>query len=240
VVKTKTVVNRDRQIAIADLLVEKEDAVFEKILNNEPDSVVVETKIDFDDQISNLLDSEQKYNRYISTTKENAKNKYSYSQFSAGIRYKDSLNLTSAQVITLQNYVDSVKLKKNQHYSQFKKSLDTRAFESKNIGSILTSSQHAKMLMLKNRRRAIANAENDWKELELRHADSSFVKSEEIIALTNFHLIKACIGDRYRHDIIKQKAEFREIYSHRPRIIRVLEKARRNPDNDTAIKLYKW
>jgi hypothetical protein len=240
VVKTKTAVSRDRQIAIADLLLQKENEVFNDLMANEPDSVVIATKIDFDDQINDLLDSEQKFNRYISTTKENAKNKYSYSQFSAGIRYKDSLNLTATQVTTLQNYVDSVKLKKNQHYAQFKKSLDTRAYESKNMKQILPYAQYIALLKLKNKRRAIRTAENDWKELQLRHADSSFTQVQVIADLTSYYIAKACLYDKFQDDIIKQKAEVRELYEHRPRALRLLEKARRNPDNDTAIKLYKW
>ncbi len=150
------------------------------------------------------------------------------------------MNLTAAQVTTLQNYVDSIKLKKNQYYALNKKPLDTRAYESKKIQTILGPNQYFSLLKLKNKNRAARTAESDWKELELRHADSSFTQIQVIEDLANYYLLKACLYDKYQDDVIKQKAELRELYEHRPRALRLLEKARRNPDNDTAIKLYKW
>ncbi len=240
VVKTKVTVDAGKQYEIAKVIEEKEEAMFLLLQANATDSAVVATKINYEDQINDLLDTEQKFNRYVSSSKENAKNKYSYTQFSAGIRYKDSLELVPAQIALLMNYVDSVKLMKNQHYAQFQKSLDTRAYESKKIQTILGSNQYLNLLKYKNKKRAAKNAESDWKELELRHADSTFAKDQAILDLTNYYLVKAYIYDKYQGDVIKQKAELRELYNHRPRIVRLLEKARRNPDNDTAIKLYKW
>lgn len=240
VVKTKTVVVEKDQKAIADLLIEKEEKVFENILENAPDSIVIETKISFDDQINDILDVEQKYNRAISTSKENAKNKYSYSQFSAALRYKDSLQISEIQEASLLSYVDTLKRMKNAYYEKTKKSLDTRAFESQNITTVLTSSQYGKMLMLKNKRRSVSHAENDWKELELRHADSLYAKIQVIKDLTTYYSLKSSIYDMYQHDLIVQKAELRVLYSHRPTILRILEKIRRNPDNDTATKIFKW
>ena len=237
---TKTDIDETKQKAIAEILAEKELEIFKMLKEGKKYDEIKETNIVFNDQINALLSLEEKYENYTKTVKEKAKDKYSYTQFAIAIRYRDSLKLSDTQYKAMLNYVDEVKTMKNKYYAANKSSLDTRAFESENIVKSLSNEQYNRLLVFKNISKAATFAENDWKEVVQRGIDTTFSKQVALFELKRFYLARECTFNKFQHDLVKQKAEIREIYAHKPTILRILEKVRRNPDNDTTTKIYKW
>ena len=237
---TKADIDETKQKAIAEILADKELEIFKMLKDGKKYDEIKETNIDFNDQINALLFLEEKYDNYTKTTKEKAKDKYSYTQFAIAIRYRDSLKLSDAQYKAMLNYVDEVKTMKNKYYAANKSSLDTRAFESENIAKSLSNEQYNRLLVFKNTSKATTFAENDWKEVVQRGIDTTFSKQIALLELKRFYLARECTSNKFQHDLVRQKAEIREVYAHKPTILRILEKVRRNPDNDTTTKIYKW
>jgi hypothetical protein len=236
----KTNIEAEKQVAIADIIVERDNAIHTLLKEGALQSNVVTVKSQYDDKINALLDLEEKYNKYVKGTKELNKDKYSYTQFAIAIRFKDSLELSPAQYQTMLNYADSLKLLKKAFYAQNKSSLDSRAYESERMTKALSNPQYDRLLTLKNSSKAEMLAETDWKELEQRGIDSSFNKPVALAELTRYYLARENTYNKYQHDLVKQKMQTRELYANRPTVIRVLQKIRRNPDNDTATKIFKW
>ena len=108
------------------------------------------------------------------------------------------------------------------------------------ISQILTNTQYDKLLYYKNLDKAKAFAESDWLELKQRGLDSAYVQTKVIEDLTTYYAGRECTYNKFQHDLIQQKAEVRNIYFNRPPVLRVLERARRNPENNTQNKSYNW
>ncbi len=236
----KTNLSDENQVEAAELIRDRDSLMYVMLQQGRSATEILTTKSQFDDQIAALLSAEQKYNRYVKTQKENAKDKYSYSQFAIGIRYKDTLDLSPMQVTTIMAYIDSLKQMKSQYYATAKRSLDTRAFESAHLAEILTNQQYGQLLIYKNKGKAGFFAEQDWVEVHERGLDSIYTKEVAVKDLFDYYLIREAISNRFQHDPIKQKAEMREIYATRPQVLRSLEKARRSPQNNTAGSGYGW
>ena len=96
------------------------------------------------------------------------------------------------------------------------------------------------MLIFKNQSKAEAFAESDWAEVQQRGLDSTYVKEEVLGGLINYYVNRESIYNRYQHDPVTQKAKAKEIYAFRPQVLRALQKARRNPDNNTQGQGYRW
>jgi hypothetical protein len=137
-------------------------------------------------------------------------------------------------------FVESLKALKNEYYAKNKSGMDSRAYESENISKVLSESQYGRLLVLKNRTKAQNYAQNDWLEVEQRKIETVFTKEDAIAQLERYYLARECTYNKYQHDLVKQKIYIREVYANRPTILRILEKVRRNPDNDTTTKIYKW
>ena len=232
-IMVKTDINENDQIAIANLIHKRDSTVHRMLKLGASNAQVLEARQTFDDQITGQLDADEKYDRYVGTVKEKAKDKYTYSQFAIATRYKDSLALTTVQVTAIYAEIEALKQMKNQYYATNHKSLDTRAYESEHISQILTNSQYTTLLVYKNKTKAEAFAERDWVEIMERGLDSTFTKEIAVSELYNYYLARQCAYDKYQHDPIQQQAEVRELYSHRPIVLRTLQKARRAPLNNT-------
>ena len=236
----KTGIDTEKQVAIADLIVERDNEIHTLLREGALHSNAVTVKNEYDDKINALLDLEEKYNKYVKGTKELNKGKYSYTQFAIAIRFKDSLELSTDQYQTMLTYADSLKVLKKAYYDQNKSGFDSRAYESERMTKALSNPQYDRLLTLKNTSKATMLAETDWKELEQRGIDTSFNKSVAMFELTRYYLARENTYNKYQHDLVKQKMQTRELYANRPTVIRVLQKIRRNPDNDTATKIFKW
>jgi|GEM_PF-1339590 len=236
----KAGLSAEAQISVADLITERDIKIVDLLRNRRPDAEIVAMKASYADKISELLGLEQKYERYVKTVKEKAKDKYTYSQFAIAIRYKDTLGLSQMQTTAIYNYIDTLKQLKNQHYATHHKSLDTRAYESTHISTILTESQYTQLLIFKNQSKAEAFAESDWAEVQQRGLDSTYVKEEVLGGLTTYYVNRESVYNRYQHDPVTQKAKAKELYGFRPQVLRALQKARRNPDNNTQGQGYRW
>lgn len=236
----KTGLSSEIQISVADLITERDIKIVELLRIGRSDAEIVTLKASYDDQISELLGLEQKYERYVKTVKEKAKDKYSYSQFAIAIRYKDTLGLSHMQTTAIYNYIDTLKQLKNQHYATHHKSLDTRAYESAHISTILTENQYTQLLIFKNQSKAEALAESDWAEVQLRGLDSIYVKEEVLGGLITYYVNRESVYNRYQHDPIIQNYMAKELYRFRPQVLRALQKARRNPENNTQGQGYRW
>jgi hypothetical protein len=112
----KTDISDENQKTIADLMTERDSIMYEGIRNSQSYTEINDVKIDYEDQINAELNIEQKYYKYVKTSNEKAKDKYSYSQFAIAVRYRDTLNLSQAQTISIFQYIDTLKQMKNQHY----------------------------------------------------------------------------------------------------------------------------
>ncbi len=99
----KAGLSAEAQISVADLITERDIKIVDLLRDRRPDAEIVALKATYDDQISELLGLEQKYERYVKTVKEKAKDKYTYSQFAIAIRYKDTLGLSQMQTTAIYN-----------------------------------------------------------------------------------------------------------------------------------------
>jgi hypothetical protein len=236
----KAKIDEDVQNQVAELLLQKEQTLFKMLQGDQKDNEIKDSKESFDKKITSLLNLEQKYDNYVATKKEDAKDKYSYSQFAIAIRYRDSLKVSDNQYQELLTQVGKLKELKNQYYEKYKSGMDSRAYESENIARILTESQYGRLLVIKNYSKVNTYAEADWLEIEQRKIATEFKKEDAIAELKKYYNARECTYNKYQHDLVKQKVFIREVYANRPAVLRILEKIRRNPDNDTTTKIYKW
>lgn len=236
----KTNIDDTKQLEVADIIKQRDNEVFDLLQAGASAAQINTVKSQYDEQIYNLFDLEERYNKYVNSKKEINKGKYSYTQFAAAIRFRDSLELSQEQYDLMLSYADSLKTFKTSYYNQYHKPYDSRAYESQRMINALSNAQYDMLLTIKNRTKAQMLAETDWAEVVQRGIDSSFVKDVALFELTRYYLARECTYNKYQHDIIKQKMQIRELYANRPTIIRVLQKVRRNPDNDTATKIFKW
>lgn len=175
-----------------------------------------------------------KYDAFVQEKKAKAKDKYTYSQYAIALRYKDTLNLNNTQIDQMYIEIKNLKIRKNEHYVAHKESLDTRGDESERMTQLLTGNQYDLLLRLKNHTKAKSNAENDWKEIELRDMHDELSKSETIEELYEYYIVRESLYDKYRHDPITQSAETRSHYiNNRPIVLKALIKARKSNLNDT-------
>ena len=237
---TKTNLSDENQVEIAYLIKDRDGIMYNMLVAGSNAADILNVKSDYDDQITALLNIEQKYSRYVKSVKEKSKDKYSYSQFAIGIRYKDTLALSPIQITAMMSYIDSLKQMKNQHYNTKGKSLDTRAYESEHLAQILTNQQYGQLLIFKNHSKAESFAEQDWIEVQKRGLDSTYTKEIATKQLYDYYLLREALYNRFQHDPIKQKAETRDLYINRPTVLKSLEKARRSPENNTAGSGYQW
>ncbi len=178
--------------------------------------------------LSQTIDSTKiKYDAFVTDKKAKAKDKYTYSQFSIALRYKDTLNLNAAQIDQMYSEIKNLKSLKNAHYTAHKESLDTRSLESQKMVQVLTGTQYDLLLRLKNHSKSKANAENDWKEMEIRNMNTQFSKGATVAELYEYYVIRESLYDKYRHDPISQSAETKAHYNNRPACMKALTKLRR-------------
>lgn len=176
----------------------------------------------------------QKYDNFVLDRKSKASEKYTYSQFAIALRYRDTLQLTSAQVDIMYSEVQNLKNIKNAHYQEIKESLDTRSLESGKLINLLTETQYDLLLRLKNHSKAKSIAESDWNELELRGLSTSLEKDQTLSALYEYYIQRESLYDKYRHDPIQQSEQTKAHYNNnRPVELKTLTKARRSNKNNT-------
>lgn len=186
------------------------------------------------DAIAQTDSTKIKYDAFVYEKKSKANDKYTYSQYAIALRYKDTLGLNSTQIDQMYVEIGNLKTRKNEHYTAHKESLDTRSDESERMTQLLTGSQYDLLLRLKNHTKAKSNAENDWKEIELRNMHNELSKPETIEELYEYYIVRESLYDKYRHDPITQSAETRSHYiDNRPIVLKALTKARKSNLNDT-------
>lgn len=222
-----------KQEQIAEIIVQRNEEIKAMLTSGESFDAIFVKKKEYKDLLYQLLNTEEQYKIYVKGVKENAPYKYTYSQFAIGLRYKDSLNLTAAQNNSLMEQMGVLKAMKNEHYDNTQKSLDTRAYESEQISQILTFEQYNRLLYFKNIRKAENSARKDWAEVVQRSIDTDFNEAEQINILTNYYLSRAIAYNKYEHDVVMQKSEVNYLYRMRPNILRLLQRARYSPENDT-------
>lgn len=222
-----------QQIQIASLVNQKDQQIKLALeANSSIDSVNI-IKNNFDDQIRAILSTTQKYEIYVANVKENAKHKYTYSQFAMAIRYKEELDISESQESALMTKIGELKEMKNAYYNQNGKSLDTRAFESEEISQILTAEQYMELLYKKNITKAESYAEKNWLEMVQRNLTEGYQKESVIQELILYYVARQSIYNKFEHDLIQQKSEANVLYKARPLVLKMLQKARRSPGNDT-------
>lgn len=236
----KTALDEEDQIAAAKIIHQRDSAVNVMIQTGRSVADIALTRNTYANLLNDLLSPQQKYKTFVKTKQEQAKRKYTYSQFAIAMRYKDSLDLSAIQIQALHHQIDTLKKIKNAHYELEHKSLDTRAYESAHISQILTQEQYDKLLSFKNQSKALAFAESDWMELVQRGLDSTYTKAVVVTQLTNYYLARESAYNKYQHDLVRQKSEARAVYYDRPAVLRTLERARRSPQNNTQNSNYPW
>lgn len=226
-------VSQETQRGLADIIVARNQALLNVLNNGGGSTQYYEVSRTFEDQLYGMLTTDQKYKIYVAKVRENARHKFTYSQFAIALRYKDSLDINPSQEEWLLSQVGTLKAMKNSHYESTGKSLDTRAYESAAMTENLTLSQYTSLLIIKNQSKAESYANRDWDELVQRglteYRDETITKAE----LVNYYLARQVLYDRFQHDLVQQKIETRAIYPHRPYALKLLQKARRSPQNDT-------
>lgn len=173
------------------------------------------------------------YDDYVQAKKDNASNKYTYSQFAVALRYRDEIGLNELQVYALYREVATLKNMKNAHYQEHHEGLDTREHESSTMTAILTDDQYTKTLEFKNERKVKSIIDKDIKEMTLRGVLEGEDLEQVKLDLYNYYIVRESLYDRYRHDLIRQSDETRQHYYDRPAILKKLTKARRAPNNNT-------
>ncbi len=164
----------------------------------------------------------QAYDDFVQAKKDNAGNKYTYSQFAVALRYRDEIDLNELQTYALYREVANLKNMKNAHYQEHSKGLDTRGHESRLMAQILTDEQYTKALEYKNRSKVNSMVSQDVEKLTLRGIlegeDIEQVKSD----LYAYYIIRESLYDRYRHDLIRQSDETKVHYYNRPEVLKQL------------------
>lgn len=240
--KTKTNMPQARQLQFAAHFKKQDSLVALFIKNNQTEKQLDSLRKVLDTEFSQKLNANERFNYYTGKNTSNSSvSKIPFSQLSYVIKLKDSLQLSEGVKETLLQKLDQLKVEKDSFYAKNKgKSYDARPFESETLSHLLNDDQYVKFLNIKNAKKALNYANNDWNELVQRNLSTPFNKEETVIKLTEFYLARQNTYDRYAHDKLVQNDAIKLLYENRPAALNTLLHARRNPDNDTIGNAFQW
>ncbi len=238
---SKIKVDTITQRKIADLLYKQEDSLFLFITQNKKENFINNKKLKFYNQQMDLINVKDQILYSIELSKERSRTKFNYSTFLLALQNIDSLRLRNIQIDSLVECIIYLKQLKDSTLNISNTSwLDTKEFESKNLFNILNSIQYKKLLDIKNLDKSIASAKNDWEEIEERKLTNGLVKNEELQKLKIYYLERNNIYDQFAHDNKTKSQMLSILYNQKPRVLTILIKARRSPNNDTLQKNLTW
>jgi hypothetical protein len=165
------------------------------------------------------------------------------SEFAIALKYKDRLKLDPDIIDRL---VEDAMYLAGQRDSILNRdpfaAMDFGPYEAQELGSLLTDEQFEMVLTFKNKSQAMADAQSDWSEMELRGLTGGFNKEETIDQLYGYYLRKNNAWKRLANDKIRQWSALRAISDSKPEALKLLDPIRWNGTTDKApnnLKL-KW
>jgi hypothetical protein len=239
--KTNLPFSESRQTFFAKYFSRRDSVLNFFIESNFSDSIVTIERNKLDSIFENILEPEEKFRYFTSRNYGQRSRPITPSQFSKAIEYKTQLGLTQNLVNVLLQKIEILRQKRDSFYlANPNKSFDSRAYESETMSSLLTEDQYTDLLTIKNGKKSLNYALNDWKEMQARNLDSTLNKDSTIKSLTSYYLLKNNTFDRFMHDKIRQSEALRIVYEGKPQELVILIKARRSNENDTMGSSYHW
>jgi hypothetical protein len=108
--------------------------------------------------------------------------------------------------------------------------IDFGAYQSAHLSQWLSDDQYNLLLSYKNRPLAIADANSDWNEMELRGLTTGLNKEDVLRQISAFYILKDNAWNRLAYDKIAQWATQRAISDSKPECLKILDPLRWNGD----------
>jgi hypothetical protein len=152
-------------------------------------------------------------------------------QFAIALKYKDLLGLRPTLADTILDQAMFLNARRDSILAIDPYALiDFGPYESAHLTRLLTEEQYNLLLSYKNRAQAIADANSDWNEMELRGLALGLNKEETISQISAFYLLKYNAWNRLAHDKIALWATQRVISESKPTPLKILDPMRWNGD----------
>jgi hypothetical protein len=153
------------------------------------------------------------------------------SQFALALKYKDILGLRYSLTDTLLDQVMYLNARRDSILSVDPDApIDFGAYEAAHLSQLLTDDQYNLLLSYKNRAQAIADANADWNEMELRGVSTGLNKDDVIRQISGFYILKYNAWNRLAYDKIALWSTQRVISESKPEVLKILDPLRWNGD----------
>lgn len=158
------------------------------------------------------------------------------SQLSAALRIAKPLQMTARQQDSLLLAGDRLVRDRDKFLkANPEQTYRYQSFERRELAKILSPEQYTRLLQSLYHKEAQFWAANQWKEIEnyklMDKTDSTSLKKE----MTNYQLNKLIIKERFADDLSVQAAQLKQIELSKPKIVKLLDAARKSPQKADAI-----
>jgi hypothetical protein len=153
------------------------------------------------------------------------------SQFALALKYKDILGLRYSLTDSLLDQVMYLNARRDSILSIDPDApIDFGPYEAAHLSQLLTDDQYNLLLSYKNRAQAIADANADWNEMELRGVTAGLNKDEVIRQISGFYILKYNAWNKLAYDKIALWSTQRVISESKPEVLKILDPLRWNGD----------
>jgi hypothetical protein len=148
-------------------------------------------------------------------------------QFALALRYKKDLRLDPQLTDSLLHHAMYLSAVRDSIMSIDPYPIvDYGPYEAEKLNKLLTEEQYTLLLGFRNRKIAIADAENDWKEMGIRDLQKNLNKDQVVQEIANFYMSKYIIWNRYANDKIEQWAAINALDNTKPYALKILDPIR--------------